>query len=777
MSRNLTSSFPQFNLEMPNSIEHIVYVFDSFKLDRARLMLYRGEAEVTLPPKAVETLAILVENRGEIVSKDDLIEAVWKDAFVEDSNLSHYLYVLRKALGARNDGKPYIETLRRRGYRFNGDTRLLKSANGSAAKRKEDRSVDLLSAGNQSSSRILYGQHSNVVGFSEWKGSERAKDERNLEVVQTPTASRSTGSKTWLVAGAFLVLLALSAAAGSFLYSRNSAALTQPAPEITISRLTNGIEPMGATISPDGKYFVYHESGPAYRLWLQQTGYSGRVEIIPASKKALCCTAFSPDGEFVYYLATDSSEAPSSLFRVPTLGGPAEKLLTDIDSAPSFSPGGEEIIFSRYDRQKDEKQYVIKASDGSGDERIVYAAPGSFSNGPAWAPDGKSIVFAKSLSGEAGDYRLMILGLADGSLDAISDESWDACHRIMWRADGLGFYFVGTKKNERLTARRDQLYYVSYPAGISRRITTDPTSRQQTDSLGVTNDGSVLTVPYNRASQIWVMNANGDSRSARQLTSGISDGRAGVVPLADGRLAFVARVGDNTNIFVMNEDGSEQKPLLADSVMPDEPRSSRGSPYLVFSIYNWPYSHLFRANADGSEMTQLTFGESREIDSSVSNDGNWVAYGSLAVPDKDEDISLWKVSISGGEPIRLKQNNCLMPHFSPDDSLLSCVEDQKTIHILSAVDGASIKSFPVTSLAWLNSGARWTPDGKAIAYIVTKRGVSNIWLQPIDGSNPRPLTDFNTASIYNFNFSTDGSRIFLARGQQIRDAMLIQNIK
>lgn len=141
---------------MPNSIEHIVYVFDSFKLDRARLMLYRGEAEVTLPPKAVETLVVLVENRGEIVSKDDLIEAVWKDAFVEDSNLSHYLYVLRKALGARNDGKPYIETLRRRGYRFNGDTRLLKSANGSAAKRKEDRSVDLLSAGNQSSSHFVW---------------------------------------------------------------------------------------------------------------------------------------------------------------------------------------------------------------------------------------------------------------------------------------------------------------------------------------------------------------------------------------------------------------------------------------------------------------------------------------------------------------------------------------------------------------------------------------------------------------------------------------------
>src|SRR6187402_2373499 len=134
MSRNLTSSFPQFKLEMANSLEHSVYVFDDFRLDRSKRMLYRGESEVALPPKAVETLAILVENRGEIVSKSELIGAVWRDAFVEDSNLSHYLYLLRKALGSRSDGSPYIETLRRRGYRFTGETRRLESANGSGTK-------------------------------------------------------------------------------------------------------------------------------------------------------------------------------------------------------------------------------------------------------------------------------------------------------------------------------------------------------------------------------------------------------------------------------------------------------------------------------------------------------------------------------------------------------------------------------------------------------------------------------------------------------------------
>ena len=290
----------------------------------------------------------------------------------------------------------------------------------------------------------------------------------------------------------------------------------------------------------------------------------------------------------------------------------------------------------------------------------------------------------------------------------------------------------------------------------------------------MTNSGAVLTVPYNRASQIWVMDSNGDSRSAVQLTSGISDGRGGIAPLAGGRLAFIGRSGDNTNVFLLDEASAEQKPILADQLIPDEPRSSPGSPFLVFAIYNWPYSHLFRARTDGSDLKQLTFGESREIDSSISNDGRWVAYGSLAVPVSEAEISLWKVAIDGGEPINLKQNNCLMPHFSPDDRLLSCIEDQKKIQILSADDGRLLRSISVTPLAWLNSGARWTPDGKSVAYIVTEKGISNIWSHPIAGGEPSRLTNFTTASIYNFAYSPDGTRIYLARGQQIRDAVLIR---
>ena len=121
MSLELTSNFLQFGLDMAKAHGHSIYEFDHFRLDAAKLMLYRDKTEIQLPPKVIKTLAVLVENSGEILSKDDLMNRVWEDSVVEESNLSQYLYLLRKTLGDRTDGRHYIETLRRRGYRFNGD--------------------------------------------------------------------------------------------------------------------------------------------------------------------------------------------------------------------------------------------------------------------------------------------------------------------------------------------------------------------------------------------------------------------------------------------------------------------------------------------------------------------------------------------------------------------------------------------------------------------------------------------------------------------------------
>ncbi|HQU85067.1 MAG TPA: winged helix-turn-helix domain-containing protein, partial [Pyrinomonadaceae bacterium] len=119
MSSNLGLIYSEFNFNVLNSSDKTIYIFENYRLDVSRKMLYRDGEELSLPPKAVETLFALLKKSGEIVNKDDLIGEIWTDTIVEESNLAHYLHLLRKTFGNREDGKPYIETLRRRGYRFN----------------------------------------------------------------------------------------------------------------------------------------------------------------------------------------------------------------------------------------------------------------------------------------------------------------------------------------------------------------------------------------------------------------------------------------------------------------------------------------------------------------------------------------------------------------------------------------------------------------------------------------------------------------------------------
>jgi DNA-binding winged helix-turn-helix (wHTH) protein/Flp pilus assembly protein TadD len=92
--------------------------FGPFRLDAAKRVLWRDGRLVRLPPKALELLVALVEQEGDVVTKDELLKRVWPDAFVEEANLSVNVAALRKALGEQPGGGPYIETVSRRGYRF-----------------------------------------------------------------------------------------------------------------------------------------------------------------------------------------------------------------------------------------------------------------------------------------------------------------------------------------------------------------------------------------------------------------------------------------------------------------------------------------------------------------------------------------------------------------------------------------------------------------------------------------------------------------------------------
>jgi len=98
------------------------YSFDLYLLDVDERRLLRGGEEVRLRGKLFDTLRVLLENAGQLVRKDQLMQAVWPDSVVEENNVDHCISHLRKLL---HPGK-YIETVPRHGYRFVGEVRLEK---------------------------------------------------------------------------------------------------------------------------------------------------------------------------------------------------------------------------------------------------------------------------------------------------------------------------------------------------------------------------------------------------------------------------------------------------------------------------------------------------------------------------------------------------------------------------------------------------------------------------------------------------------------------------
>ena len=94
------------------------YEFGGFQLDAKGRMLFRGNAPVPLPPKAVDTLLVLIESAGAVIDKEEILKQVWKGAFVEEGSLTRTISILRKALQHDGTGQKYIATVSKRGYRF-----------------------------------------------------------------------------------------------------------------------------------------------------------------------------------------------------------------------------------------------------------------------------------------------------------------------------------------------------------------------------------------------------------------------------------------------------------------------------------------------------------------------------------------------------------------------------------------------------------------------------------------------------------------------------------
>lgn len=100
-----------------------IYEFEGFRLDTREAELKRGAERLALTPKAVELLTILIERRGQTVGREEILNQLWQDTYVDESNLTVTVSMLRKVFGTRANDRRFIETVPKRGYRFNANVK------------------------------------------------------------------------------------------------------------------------------------------------------------------------------------------------------------------------------------------------------------------------------------------------------------------------------------------------------------------------------------------------------------------------------------------------------------------------------------------------------------------------------------------------------------------------------------------------------------------------------------------------------------------------------
>src|SRR6266849_10058468 len=105
-----------------------LYRFGQFALDSRKRTVSRADSPVSLTPKAFDVLLFLVQNPNRLVTKEELLQAVWSDTFVEEGNLTQYISHLRKALGDNSEDTRLIVTIARKGYQFTADVTVAEAA-------------------------------------------------------------------------------------------------------------------------------------------------------------------------------------------------------------------------------------------------------------------------------------------------------------------------------------------------------------------------------------------------------------------------------------------------------------------------------------------------------------------------------------------------------------------------------------------------------------------------------------------------------------------------
>lgn len=796
---------------MSKRIKHF-YDFGLYRIDVGERFLYRAGELVPLSPKLFDTLLVLVEHSGRVLEKDELMQLVWPETAVEESNLTQNISQLRKLLGEGNPEVRLIETIPRRGYRFVAEVTEVREGGDLDpwASKSSLASVSLTSGGIvvpipvKDRSRQLATQP--ILQLVESPAVLAVPDSDpapDSTIDQMDVASQVAGGAVvspparteisrWAI-GSLIAMVMVTVLGGAWwVYRQQAAKKSDPdAHTVEVIRLTSNGQVQCSAISPDGRYITYSVDDHGLQsLWIQNIASPQSIVIVPPAKVRYVGLTFSTDGNFVYYTqykvpeeVTEHSWLPISnaqtdqgaLFEIPVLGGTPRLIVDRISSRVGFSPDGRHMAFIRSQPESKATSVVIAQVDGQNARSVLIRQENEFVSyaAPAWSPDGTSLAFVVGGYEPAGFFtQLMVMKIETGETQEATVREWGNMEQVAWNQDGQSLLLTGTARH---SSQSDQLWQLSWPGRKLRQITTD-FSIYQSLSLATETPALVMT-QTSRVCTLGVYASSDLNQPERQLFSGFMPPVSEHIGLSwtpDGKILYGSHQSGNFDIWKMNSDGTGQVQLTANPSHDLEPVMSRDSHWIVFQSKRSGPSNIWRMEASGSNPRQLTHGNG-EYAPNFSPDGRWVVYFTFL----NGKPAIGKVSIDGGEPVFLAVGKATRPIISPDGKWIACyyresLDAPLRLAILDFEHGTPVKVFkelPLPDPAKI----QWSADSQSLFFGRTERGMTNLWKLPIEGTLPQPVTKFKNEMIYRFSWSPDEKWLALEHGATISDVVLMRN--
>jgi len=665
---------------MPSQIKRL-YEFGAFTLDPQRRLLLSGSEPVALTPKAIETLLVLVENRDRVVSKDELMRVLWPDSFVEESNLSQNIFLLRKALGDSAQERRYILTVPGRGYQFTGTVREI-------GQDDEEESPVVTS---HTRSQVAVER---VVRGGGWP------------------ATRST------VAIAVVVLLLL--AGWAFLrWGKTS----PPAAQYT--QLTNYADSATSpALSPDGRMLAFirgentfYGPGQVYVKLLPD----GEPFQLTNDNLAKMGPVFAPDSARIAYTTADRGAWDTWVVSVP--GGTPRRMLPN--AAGLSWIGDQRVMFSEITRGRYMK--IATATEIRAEERDVYEPPQSefsMAHRSYLSPDHKSVLVVEMDS--RGWLPCRLVPFSGHSSGHPVGPVPSKCTNAAWSPDGNWMYFSAD------TGSGFHIWRQRFPNGDPEQITAAATEEE---GIALAPDGrSLITSVGAEQSTVWIHQPNGD----RQITSegyayspAVSPDGSEVYHLvrAGSSRAFVRGelwVSDTTSVhherllpgflvtrYDISPDGKQVLFAAIDSAEKSSlwlaPLDHRAAPRQLSGDASRPFfgpggtivffgregesGYIYQMNEDGTGKRKVTPDPVMYL-MAISPDGQWVI--AWADYQGEETTQAMVAYPMDGGPKKLICSACQVSGpRNPGGPVLSWSRDQKSLYLRSILGGMSRRTIAI----------------------------------------------------------------------------------